>query len=86
MLATEEAAFNCETCALAEKQATLDADNREAWDVYSRLCRRFSYDFHASTLLLERLTEHWPGSDVIDLLDRLSLMYDVLNPPRKTDD
>jgi hypothetical protein len=87
VLATEDDdAFDCETCPVANAQATLDETNREAWSVYRRVCQRFPYDFHAAPLLLDRLTEHWPASEVVDLLDRLALMYDVLNPPRRADE
>jgi hypothetical protein len=66
--------------------ASLDADNADAWSVYGQLCSRFAVDFHLAPALLRHLTEGRAVDDVLDLVDRLAVMYDVLSPPPQRQD
>lgn len=66
---------------MADAQATLDSDNREAWGIYGRLCNRFTVDLHVAPVVMASCVEGWSADAVIDLVDRLALMHDVLNPP-----
>jgi hypothetical protein len=66
--------------------ASLDADNADAWAVYGQLCSRFAVDFNLAPALLRHLTEGRAADDVLDLVDRLAVMYDVLSPPPQRQD
>jgi hypothetical protein len=61
--------------------ASLDLDNADAWSVYGQLCSRFAVDFHLAPELMRHLTEGRAADDVIDLVERLAVVYDVLSPP-----
>jgi hypothetical protein len=66
---------------VADAQATLDRENVEAWDLYGRVCTRFAVDFGVVPELLRQLVDGWRPEDVVDLMERFAVMYDVLNPP-----
>ncbi len=86
MLETDGDQFNCETCPVACQQATLDAANVEAWGLYHRMGNRFAVDFHLTADLFRGLVAGWPAEDVVDVLERLSVMYDTLSPPAPPSD
>jgi len=71
---------------LADAQDTLDLENREAWRIYERLCTRFALDLRLTSVVFPYVLEAWSSGDVVDLLDRLTLMHEVLNPPPPTED
>jgi hypothetical protein len=81
VLDTDAEQFDCETCPFVEMQATLDRDNEEAWSVYGRLGSRFLVDFGLIPDTLRRLVDGWPSAEVVDLMERLSVIHDVINPP-----
>jgi hypothetical protein len=60
--------------------ATLDAENRDAWRIYGQLCSRFAVDFGVAPDLLRALVDGWSPDDVVELMERLTVMYDVLSP------
>jgi len=55
-----------------------------AWSIYRTVATRFVWDGHAAGWALDRLTRDWPVEDVTDLLDRLAVLYDALQPPPQT--
>ncbi len=66
---------------MACQQATLDRANVEAWGLYHRLHSRFAVDFSLTTDLFRALVDGWSADDVADVIERLTVMYDVLEPP-----
>jgi hypothetical protein len=71
---------------MAAAQATLDRANEEAWQLYGRVCSRFAVDFNVVPELLRHLVDGWPSEDVIELMERFAVMYDVFNPPTQRQD
>lgn len=67
---------------MADAQALLDQDNLEAWHIYGRLAGRLVRECGLAPDLFRRLVEHWSTRDVLDLLERLTVMHDILQPPR----
>jgi hypothetical protein len=63
--------------------ATLDPPSAEAWEIYGRLGSRFAVDFGLVPDVLRRLVAEWSDDDVLDLVDRLAVMYDTFSPPRQ---
>jgi hypothetical protein len=58
-------------------------ENVEVWTLYRRLCSRFSFDFHAVPVLLEKAVAECDADDAIELTERLAMIYDVVHPPPK---
>jgi hypothetical protein len=50
------------------------------------MCSRFTYDFHAVPVLLEKAVEERDADEAIELTERLAMIYDVVNPPPKKKD
>ncbi len=74
--------FDCQTCVVRERQADLWPENADAWRLYHQLCTRFLVDGALLAVALTRLTADLTGDQFTDTLDRLSVIYDVLQPPR----
>lgn len=75
--------YDCTRCALKAQTQQLWRVNADAWRIYRLLCSRF---VALSTLrgpLFERLTEGWPAEDVIDLVQRLDVIVNLLEPETK---
>lgn len=86
MLDEESEHFDCDTCHVREVQATLDAENVEAWHLYHRLYGRMAVDLQLGPVLFPYLVAGWPAQDVLDLADRLAIVHDVLSPPAPRQD
>ena len=76
----EGESFDCETCAVATHLASLDADNRRAWDLSQTLLTRLVADTHAFGPLLVQLAGNVDADEFEALLRRITLIYDVLVP------
>lgn len=57
--------------------------NREAWGTFKAICTRFVVDGHAFGAVLTKLGEGVDVDDFLDLVTRLSILYDVYYPPQK---
>lgn len=79
-LAEEPALYNCDQCGVAEQLNGLTRENRRAWDIFHRLARRLPVDARLAGAWWATLTADEP--DVEDLMDRLSLIYDYLQPAK----
>ena len=77
--------MDCDSCPMPAREASLDADNRFAWHVYGRVVTRLSADLGIGGEVFRALTAGLEPDDVIDLAERLRLMYDVLSPPPKAE-
>lgn len=66
---------------MADAQATLDADNREAWGMYGRIVSRLTVDLHMAPVVFARAVDGMDSDEVLTLVDRLAVMHNILNPP-----
>lgn len=63
----------------------LDADNREAWSLFTTLYCRLAVDLPGvAGAVLARVIEDRRGDEATDLLERLSLIYEIVCPPKPT--
>lgn len=77
--------FDCGTCLVAQHIADLWPENAEAWRLFHRLGSRFVADTRIAAFVLDRLTADWSDTEVEDVIERLSLLYDVMVPrPERT--
>jgi hypothetical protein len=61
-------------------------ENAHAWRVYHQIVSRFGIDFGGVTAwLLDRVTDGMDPEDAVELVERLALIYDTLNPAPSTD-
>lgn len=81
MLDTDGEHFDCETCEVADALASLDADNADAWRVYGQCLSRFAVDLGLVPVQFKALVSGRSDADVVDLMERLAVIYDVLSPP-----
>lgn len=61
----------------------LDTENRQAWAVWQEIGTRFVVDFGLGAWALDAAIETHGVSDRGDLLERLSIIYEVMVPPRQ---
>jgi len=73
-------AFDCETCQLRERLDALRPENRAAWSVYGTLASRLSREWQVGGVAFGRLVAGWEGGDVLELIERLSLIHDYVAP------
>lgn len=80
----EAESFDCGSCPVQAHLAGLDVDNQHAWDLAHTLLTRMVGDTHSFGPLLVRLTGEMDEEVFADLVQRLTLIYDVLVPaPRR---
>lgn len=82
---TDPEQFDCGTCRVATEIEALDTPNTAAWGIYHRCATRFCVDARLIGRRLEAETAGWAPDEVCDLFDRLGILYDVLQPPKKKD-
>jgi hypothetical protein len=81
-IASEPGQFDCDTCPVADALEDLWSENAEAWRLFNQMATRFTADLHLGGEVFRRLTaEVVDAEDLGDLLDRLSLIYELLYPP-----
>jgi hypothetical protein len=80
-LATGGEDYNCDTCPVRCAVDDLDQDNRHAWELLGSIFSRFLVDSRTLPLMVERLTHGLDDDDFMDLMTRLSIIYDVQCPP-----
>lgn len=61
--------------------ADLAPENADAWQLFFRVTSRFAADLHCVNAVLARVLDSLDGDEALDLLERLSLIYDTLCPP-----
>jgi hypothetical protein len=70
---------------VAERIEDLDPDNREAWQLFGRIVSRLTMDVPGLvTPILELIVADLASDDALDLLQRLSAIYDTVIPPKPT--
>lgn len=65
---------------MAAALEALDPENRVAWTCYRQVVTRFTCATATVPLALDRLTRDLEPDDFSDLLARLTLIYDEVNP------
>lgn len=58
-----------------------DRENWEAWQLFHRVFTRCSVDTHVASVLVARLLNERETNDAFDLMERFTLLYDILQPP-----
>lgn len=68
---------------MAERLEELDEQNREAGSVFHALLSRLVMEVPALVgPVFDRILDDKTGADAAELLERLSLIFDALHPPR----
>jgi hypothetical protein len=65
-----------------DRQADLWEENVDVWRLYHQLVTRFLVDGQLLPVALTRLTAAMDLDAFSDALDRLAVIYDVLQPPK----
>lgn len=79
----DPAVYDCDGCVMAQELGALDRDNAEAWGLFHRVCGRFAHEAGLMGMRVNLETDGWPAQDVLDLLDRLEIIYHHLVPPQE---
>lgn len=70
---------------MANALDALFPENADAWQVFHQIATRFVVDAGLAGAVFQRLTDDCSRDDVEDLVDRLSLIYDIVQPEKRTD-
>lgn len=81
-LETDPEQYDCATCPVRDALDGLYPENRQAWNLYSTVMTRFAHETQTTGWLLERVTRDLHPDDIVDLADRLAVVFDELNPIR----
>ena len=73
--------FDCATCRMAQAQSVLRPENAEAWAIFQMMARRFVMEFQIGPEVLRQCVRDADPMDVVDLIERLSLIFDAVCPP-----
>ncbi len=76
--------YDCDGCAIQAALLGLDDDNRQAWGVWNQVAHRVVVDLQAGGFVLSLALADLDTSDALACVERLSIIYDTLQPP-KTD-
>lgn len=79
-LATDPDAYDCATCRVRVELARLRPENRTAWQLYQQVVTRFTVETHAIGTVLTRVLQEMDPEDAVDLVARLSVIYDESMP------
>lgn len=79
----ERDSYDCNTCRLLEMQEALWPENAEAWEAYGPCSTPFVTERGLAPVVFRRCIAHRPWDEVLDLLDRLSIIEGVLRPPSR---
>lgn len=77
---TDPGAYDCASCAVAAALDALYPENRTAWSLYRQIVTRWTCDTGTVALAFDRLTRDLDSDDFGDLLARVTLIYDEVNP------
>lgn len=77
---TDAQEFQCDTCEVKARREALDPENVRAVDVFGRCVTRFCRETQTSALVLKCLTAQDSPEQVVDLVARLDVLYDVFVP------
>lgn len=80
-LRREPELYDCDTCLVRIAVEELAPENGEAWNMFHHLAQRFLVDTHLTAKAFEALTADWDAERILDLLERLGIIYDIVMPP-----
>jgi hypothetical protein len=79
------AQFDCQTCEVANRLEDLDPDNRQAWHLFGQTVTRLCVDVPGLVApFIAKVISELDADDAMDLLARLSIIYDKVLPPKPT--
>jgi hypothetical protein len=56
-------------------------ENAEAWNLFHRVCSRFTNEFQMVPVLVQKVIADLEPEDAIELAERRTLIYDTVGPP-----
>lgn len=68
---------------MSEAQGQLWAENVEAWSVFQRLAQRFVVDTHLGPSVFAAVTDGTDPDEIVELVERLGVIYDIVAPPQQ---
>jgi hypothetical protein len=68
---------------VADSLQSLDGENADAWRLYTRLCTRLVIDAGLSGTVYEQATRDLSDEAQTDLIARLSVIHDLLQPKQE---
>ena len=74
----------CDTCPVSDAQQALWPENADAWAIFQRLAQRFVVDAGLTPMLLTALTTDRDPQETVDLLERLTELYDIVVPRKES--
>ena len=84
MVDTDPDQFDCETCLVRRAVDGLNDEDAEAWETFQRVYTRFTVDWQLVPDRLRLETAGWAPDDVLDLHERLAIIYHELYPPKES--
>lgn len=72
--------YDCSVCEWRTRRAALLSENAEAWTLYQALCGRTVQVLELGPVVVERWTAGLDAAQTLDVLRRLDLILDVLQP------
>lgn len=72
--------FDCATCEVRSASDALWPENVSAWQLFQQISTRFVVDARLVGEAFRVLTNDWPTDAKADAFERLSVIYDVMNP------
>lgn len=79
-LATDPDAYDCATCRVRVELARLRPENRAAWQLYQQVVTRFTVETRAIGSVLAGVLRERDPEEALDLVARLSLIYEESMP------
>lgn len=73
--------FTCATCEHVLQRDALWRVNARAFRIYTQLCGRTTGDLGLAGRLFQAVTEGWSTAAVLDLIARIEVIREVLDPP-----
>lgn len=77
--------YRCDVCPVRMAIEDLQPENADAWGTFQRVSTRFLVDLHAGGLALDRLTADYSPDEFLDLVERLTVLYDIVAPVASDD-
>ena len=76
----DPARFDCDACEVRSRSGELWPENHDAWAIWSTLSGRTVRDLHLAAWYLEQVTADREPADKMDVVARISLIRDTLEP------
>jgi hypothetical protein len=84
-LASDGQEYDCQTCVVWERVEGLDPENREAWQLFGSIVSRLTLEIPGVVgPMFAKVIRDLNSEDAIELVQRLSVIYDTVIPPKPT--